>query len=182
MKRIKKAISPLIATVMMVGLTIGVFFLITNVVIPIIQRQTEISDICTAISLRAVTEEGYTYFDTSSKELHLHVGSERGILIGGVEIPKIKGIKVQMVMTGGGGRTIGFYGDVSSSKVREKAKEYGNVINIPQGTDWRRVYVLNVSEDVGTENVVKVSVAPIVERGETSYECDFPMLTSILQK
>ena len=77
MKRDKRAVSTLIATVLIIGITIAAFGIVYAYIIPIVRSGIESSKKCSDMQLSVDTTRGYTYYDDSSNN-DVHVMVSRG--------------------------------------------------------------------------------------------------------
>ena len=66
MKQNKKAVSALIATVLIIGITIAAFGLIYTFIIPLIREGISTSQSCADAQISVVKEKGYTCFRDAS--------------------------------------------------------------------------------------------------------------------
>src|SRR3989344_4792209 len=73
----KRAVSTLIATVLIIGITIAAFGIVYAYIIPVIRSGIESSKKCSDMQLSVDTTRGYTYYDDSSNN-DVHVMVSRG--------------------------------------------------------------------------------------------------------
>ena len=66
MKQNKRAVSTLIATVLIIGITIAAFGIVYAYIIPVIREGVESSKKCSDMQLSVDTSKGFTYYDALS--------------------------------------------------------------------------------------------------------------------
>lgn len=66
MKQNKKAVSALIATVLIIGITIAAFGIVYSFIMPVIREGIESSKKCSEMQLSIDTSKGFTYYDSTS--------------------------------------------------------------------------------------------------------------------
>lgn len=138
----KKAVSALIATVLIVGITIAAFGIVYSYIIPIIREGIETSKACADVTLSIGSE--FTSYDAATNDLSVNVlrGSGEGTLAG-----------MQIKITGTTGTSITM-GEIDALGPNE-GKTY--------------TYISAVHE-VGVP--YSVAVAPIVTIGNKDVNCD----------
>ncbi len=89
MKQNKKAVSTLIATVLIIGITIAAFGIVYSFIMPVIREGIESSKKCSEMQLSVDTSKGFTYYDaTSNNDVSIMVS--RGPKSGALSSVQIK--------------------------------------------------------------------------------------------
>ncbi len=151
----KKGISSLIATVLMILITISSVGIIIQAVMPIIKNNLEIANQCDSIKLSINTEEGYSVYDPATNTLSISVSR-------GAEETGLAGIQIKLISSNGTSKVIeikegGNYSFIDSTQMPEINSE--------------KVYLINV-EELNISEIEKVSVAPIIKVGKTEKICN----------
>lgn len=93
MKKNKRAISTLVATVLLILITVAAVGIIWGAIMPVITRTMEIGQACLNARVTINTEAGYTCYNSTNGEVNIMIsrGSEDFILAG-----------INLVLSGGG--------------------------------------------------------------------------------
>lgn len=87
MTRNKKAVSGLIATVLIIGITIAAFGLVYTFIIPMVREGIQASQECANAQLTVVTEKGYTCYDGATTILDVQIGrGPKDSTISGIQV------------------------------------------------------------------------------------------------
>lgn len=152
--RNKRAISPIIATTLIIMMTIAGVAIIWGVVMPIIKRgATEIASACIGMDLTIETRGGVTCYNATSGTIDVSIS--RGAASEGMALEKI-----QVIVFGKG----------ESESVIIDSLEY----TLP-GINEQKTYSLNT-----TLTPEKVSIAPIIAMGDTVKTCEVTHEADIL--
>lgn len=145
MRKDKRGISTLIATVLIIGITIAAFGIVYTFVIPIVREGIEASKFCADAQLNLVGERGYSCYDSGSGTLYAQIA--RG--------PKNTSIdEIQIIYSEGGNSFI---------------STIGSSVGIVQ-PNGEKVY--NVSYNAsGFKNIDSVSIATVVGVGKKGSVC-----------
>jgi len=160
MKNNKKGISAVVATVLIILITIAAVTIIWAAIIPMISNQLESGTVCLdAVSAVQLKDEGYTCYETTlnsdgtTYNVSLHVGrTAKDFDLNGLQV---------LVSVGG---------DTTTSTITISDDDLG-----PNGADVFTVSGNNFNE------ATKVQIAPIVGLGNTEETCDISA-TKILTK
>jgi flagellin-like protein len=160
MKMQKKAVSALVATVLLILITVAAVGIIWGAIMPMINQATQYGQSCMNARLQINTDSGYTCYNASGVVLaNIERGAEDFVPTG-----------IQLVVSGGGQSKVFKVSDklAAPSSVSELPSNYsGNALDVP-GTNEARTYVVNSGMTVTSE----LAVAPIVKVGNTEKVCD----------
>ncbi len=149
-----RAISSLIATVLMILITIAAVGVIVQAVMPMIKGNIEVANQCDSAKIEVSNEMGYTCYDPSVNIASISVSRGPGnVAIDGIQIKLIDSngqSKIAEVIQGGN------YSFIDSTQMPEINSEKAFNINAS---------VLNIT------NIERVSVIPIIKIGKTSKIC-----------
>jgi len=150
MKKNKKAVSALIATVMLILVTMAAVVLVWQMVIPLIKTSIEKSNACRDAMIMVNTEAGFTYYDDATKTTSVMVGrGEKDVNIVGIQIK----------ILGGGG----------SSKVFTRTVEKNDTI---PGPNEEITYAIpKDATETALEDPISVAVGAVVKVGKSEYAC-----------
>jgi len=152
----KKGISAVVATVLIILITVAAVTIIWASIIPMITDKLESSTVCLdAVSQIQLMSEGYTCKDADGDNISIQVGR----LSGSFDLADIQ------VLVSAGGDTTKFYVSNDTSTLLPT----GTSIPMP-GANEQKVYVINTSAITGT--IESVQIAPIVAVGNTEKTCD----------
>ena len=157
MKNNKKGISAIVATVLIILITVAAVTIIWAAIIPMISNQLESGTICLdAVSAVQLKDEGYTCFDTVESftgsgvyNVSLHVGRTA---------KDFDLVDIQVLVSVGGDTK-------SINLVEDTDYEVGDM----PGPNGAEVFVIN---DATFNESTKVQIAPIVGVGNTQEACD----------
>ena len=145
----KKAISAVVATVLIILITVAAVTIIWAAIIPMINNQISGGTQCLdAVSqLQLVTDQGYTCKNADNISLHVKLGASA------------VGVDDMQILVSAGGDTTSF--------------KYSNATTKLSGTlptkNGQSVIVINTA---GITGISEVSIAPIVTVGNTRETCD----------
>jgi len=151
----KKGISAIVATVLIILITVAAVTIIWAAIIPMISNQLESGTICLdAVSAVQLKDEGYTCYETDVNadgkyNVSLHVGRTAKDF-------KLNDIQV-LVSVGGDTKSFSLVDDTGYE-----------VINLP-GPNGAEVFVI---ADATFNEATKVQIAPVVGVGNTQEACD----------
>jgi len=151
MKKNKKAVSALIATVMLILVTMAAVVLVWQMVIPLIRTSIEKSNACRDAMVMVNTEAGFTYYKNDTREISVMVGR-------GEADVKVIGIQIKVLSSGG------------VSKVFTRTSKKNDTI---PGPSEEFTYKISATEHnlTTTEKPVSVAVGAIVAIGKEEYKC-----------
>ena len=156
----KRGISALVATVLLVLITVAAVGIIWGAIMPMITRTMQLGQAC--IDAMVLIKEDRTCIDTNNNEVHVMV--QRGT----------KDFNLSAIALFLEGEAGSKGRDIKDNKktdgVRMFDKTYDNATILP-GTGEFVVYVIN-STAVGISNPTGVSVAPVVKSGDIEKMCD----------
>ncbi|MFH0711686.1 MAG: hypothetical protein V1889_01015 [archaeon] len=152
----KKAISAIVATVLIILITVAAVTIIWAAVIPMITNKLESGTVCLdAVSQIQLLDEGYTCKSADGKNVSIQVKH----LAKAFELSDI-----QVLVSAGGDTKMFLISNDTSTIIPAGAS-----IPMP-GVNEEKVYVINTSSVVGTIN--EVQIAPVVSVGNTEETCD----------
>lgn len=166
----KKGISDIVATVLLVLITIAAIGVVYGTVMPLIRQSVETSQKCSELKVEVKTEAGYTCY--TAKEVQMQVAR-------GTSDVNMTGLQLQ-ISGEGTSKTLKLYGGVVSSDVRALANlTYGQAGILP-GKNEMVTYAINSSSpNVNMKSFEKVAAAPIIKVGAKEILCDMPVPTAI---
>lgn len=158
----EKGISTLVATILLVLITIVAIGLIWGAILPLIQKGLGQSKACgLTTTLKIDKEQGYTCYN----------GSEKSVIVM-IEKPhdaefNLVGINVQV--SGGGRKKVYTLRETSMKNVwfLNESGQWDNNIKLPKSPGEALTYKINASFEV-----TEVGVAPIVLYGKSEYTCN----------
>lgn len=149
MKKNKKAVSALIATVMLILVTMAAVVLVWQMVIPLIRSSIDKSNACRDAMVMVNTEAGFTYYDNATNTVSVMVGrGEKDVEV----------IGIQIKILGGAG----------SSKVFTRTVEKNDTL---PGPNEEVTYKIPDTGETGLANPVSAAVGAIVKVGKIEYTC-----------
>lgn len=163
MKIRKKAVSALVATVLLILITVAAVGIIWGAIMPMINQATQYGQACMNARLQIETQQGYTCYNATGPfpnrvVVQVERGSEDFVPLG-----------MQLVVAGGGQSKV-FTVKSSIPGVGPVSQLPANatiVLEIP-GINEGRTYIIDSAMTTTSE----VSVAPIVKVGNTEKVCD----------
>lgn len=155
----KKAVSALVATVLLILITVAAVGIIWGAIMPMLNSAMEMGQACLNARLTIDTTSGYTCYDTIENEVMIMVGR-------GAEEFELAGMSI---IISGGGQSRTFQFKEGSAVGGVKMIDGTTTIQIPS-TNEERTYLL----DIGTNltSVEEAKVAPIARVGKTDRTCD----------
>jgi flagellin-like protein len=159
----KKGISAIVATVLIILITVAAVTIIWAAIIPMISNQLDKGVICLdAVSQVQLRDEGYTCYNTSiNSDNYYEVSLQVGRGSGEFELADIQ----VLVSVGGTTTPIDLVGD-----------GVVNITDLP-GPNGAEVFVVNGSN---FNETTKISIAPIVKVGNTQEACDISATKTII--
>ncbi len=154
----KKAVSALVATVLLILITVAAVGIIWGAIMPMLNRAMEMGQACLTARLTIDTTSGYTCYNTSTKEAQIMVGR-------GAEEFSLAGMQIGV---SGGGQSKTFKIKTTGEK-GVKMIGGSTTLDLPD-TNEERTYILFIGTNL-TE-VEEVKVAPLAKVGNTEKSCD----------
>ena len=146
----KRGVSALIATVLIIGITIAAFGLVYSFIIPLIREGISTSQACADAQITIVTEKGYTCDNNTAVPKKLNVQVSRG--------PKnttMSGIQV-------------IYSESGNSYINKiDVKQSGNELR----PNSEKVYILDYTAS-GFSKIDFSAVAAVIELGNSEHICN----------
>ena len=150
----KKGISAIVATVLIILITVAAVTIIWAAIIPMISNQLESGTICLdAVSQVQLLDSGYTCVDATGNNISIQV--KRGAKAFDLA-------DIQVLISAGGTTT-------PISLVDDEG--YDALTELP-GPNEEKVFVIDTSTIADKANINKVQIAPVVTVGATSEACD----------
>lgn len=169
MKQDKKAVSTLIATVLIIGITIAAFGIVYSFIMPVIREGIESSKKCSEMQLSVDTSKGFTYYDAISNN-DVSIMVSRGPKSGALS-------SVQLKVTDNTGNSVT---KKSSSLIRNPG------VPGPNEDMTYNVSGTTVSQPTGDHSLTgvpqTVSVAAVIMLGNKEVACDLIPDTHINSK
>jgi len=137
----KKAISTLVATVLLVLITIAAVGIIWGAIMPIIRSNLETSQACSAAGVSIDTSLGYTY--QTGNDVKINVVKDVS------SATELKGILLEVMKSDG------------TSATNKSA-------DVPTSSEPRKIYTISLKAG---ENATRVGVAAIIALGNLNYTC-----------
>ncbi len=156
MKNAKKAVSALVATVLLILITVAAIGIIWSAVMPMINKATQYGQSCMNARLQIDTDSGYTCYNASGVVL-------TNIVRGADDfVPSA----IQLIVAGGGQSKVF---KVVNNQATTNVVMLGGAtsLEIP-GTNEEKTYVVTS----GLTTTSEVAVAPVVKVGNTEKVCD----------
>jgi len=152
----KKGISAVVATVLIILITVAAVTIIWAAVIPMISDKLESGTVCLdAVSQVRLLDEGYTCVSSDGANVSIQVK----------HLSKSFNLAdLQVLISAGGDTTVFQVSNATSTIV-----PVGASIPLP-GVNEEKVYIINTSAIIGT--IEQVQIAPVVSVGNTEETCD----------
>ena len=159
----KRGISDLIATVLLIVITVAAVGIIYAAIMPLIRGQIETSQKCGSAGIEIISEGGYTCYDPGTKEVKIQIQrGESNVDIAGLQL---------QVAGGGKSKSVEINSTTSLIYVKEYGGSYSSVLTLPAKNE-ARTYVIKITDSaVGITAPESVSVAPIVKIGAQNKIC-----------
>jgi len=156
MRTQKRAVSNLVATVLLILIAVAAIGIIWSAVMPMINKATQYGQACTNARMQINTESGYTCSNASGVVLvNIARGADDFVPSG-----------IQLIVAGGGQSNV--FEVVNNQATTDVVMLGGTTtLQIP-GTNQEKTYVITSGLTVTSE----VAVAPIVKIGNTKKTCD----------
>jgi len=152
-KKNNKAISALVATVLLILITVAGVAIIWGAVMPMITRITQSGQACINARYNIDTTSGFTCaYSNGTVSISIARGAEQ-----------FEGIGAQLVILADNGNS-------KSITLDETSVATNNIAGLPDMNEMRTYVIGNL--ETGIDNPVQVSVAPIVKVGNTKTTCD----------
>jgi flagellin-like protein len=150
----KKGISAIVATVLIILITVAAVTIIWAAIIPMINNQLDKGTVCLdAVSQVQLVDAGYTCKNAEEVSLQIKHGSK-----------SFKLADIQVLISAGGTTT-------SYSLLENATDSSGEAIvmdDLP-GSNEERVFLIDTGDTI---NLTQVQIAPIVSVGNTQEACD----------
>lgn len=158
MRKNKKAVSALVATVLLILITVAAVGIIWGAIMPMLNRAMEMGQACLNARLTIDTTSGYTCYKTSTKEAQIMVGR-------GAEEFSLAGM---YLIVSGGGQSKTFKIKTTGEN---GVKMIGgtSTLDLPESNE-ERTYILYIGDNL--TKVEEVKVAPLAKVGNTEKSCD----------
>jgi flagellin-like protein len=156
----KKAVSALVATVLLILITVAAVGIIWGAIMPMMNRAMEMGQACLNARLSINTESGYTCHNITGNRVFVMVarGSEEFNLAG-----------MYLTISGGGRSKAYLINETSTNPMLAMIDNaYGTALDLPEVNE-ERTYVINTTDFTILE---EVKVAAIARVGNTIKACD----------
>ncbi|MEA3248495.1 MAG: hypothetical protein U9Q73_02195 [Nanoarchaeota archaeon] len=158
----KKGISAVVATVLIILITVAAITIVWAAIIPMINNQLDQGTLCLdAVSQLSLMDAGYTCVDTPANELSLQIKK-------GARNFELADIQV----------LISSAGNVESVNLIESGA-YA-LADLP-GSNEEKVYVLDVTAILAAGTIDSVKIAPVVKVGNTQEACSVSSTKTLLE-
>jgi len=168
----KRGVSELIATVMLILVTITAAGIIYSVVMPMIKGNIESTQKCNGIGMEVMQEEGYTCYDAVAKEVKIEVNraGDSGDELSGIQL-----------LVYGEGRTLSRTiraNDTIYPDIKEYYRaDYLSNLSLPAKNE-ARTYVISIATS-GMASVESVNAIPIIKISNKEKICSAGSRTPI---
>ena len=150
----KKGISAVVATVLIILITVAAVTIIWAAIIPMINEQLGKGTICLdAVSQLTLENKGYTCIDTATNQLKIQIGH------GAADFP-LADVQV-LISEAGSTESISLIGLAAYDES-----------NLPKANEEKTFVILDTETTMSNANIQEVSIAPIVTVGGTTEACD----------
>ncbi|MFH1238298.1 MAG: hypothetical protein ABIH79_02070 [archaeon] len=157
----KKGISAVVATVLIILITVAAITIVWAAIIPMINNQLDQGTLCLdAVSQLSLMDAGYTCVDSTAGELSLQIKK-------GARSFELADIQV----------LISSEGNVESVNLLDS----GYTLDELPGSNEEKVYILDVTAILTGGTIDNVKIAPIVKVGNTQEACDVSSTKTILE-
>ena len=157
----KKGISAIVATVLIILITVAAITIVWAAIIPMINNQLDQGRLCLdAVSQLSLMDAGYTCVDSTANTLSLQIKK-------GARSFELADIQV----------LISSEGNMESVNLLDE----GYTLDELPGSNEEKVYTLNVTAILATGTIDNVKIAPIVKVGNTQEACDISSTKTILE-
>ena len=160
----RKAVSALVATVLLILITVAAVGIIWGAIMPMLNRAMEMGQACLNARLTIDTTSGYTCYKSTTTEAMIMVGR-------GAEEFDLAGMNI-MVSGGGQSKTFliknGTAVQADGINIGVKMVD-GTTMDIPKPNE-ERTYILFIGTNLSS--VEEVKVAPLAKVGNTERTCD----------
>ncbi len=151
----KKAISAVIATVLIILITVAAITIIWAAIIPLINKQLSSGTNCldAVAQVQIVSDEGYTCKNLTATTKYLQLQISHGakdFTLADVQV---------LVSSGGVTKTLTLMNNATGTVVLPDANE-------------AKVYTLNIADTTFLTNADKVEIAPVISVGNTQDTCE----------
>ncbi len=156
----KKGISAVVATVLIILITVAAITIVWAAIIPMINNQLDQGTLCLdAVSQLSIMDEGWTCVDTPNNELSLQI--KKG--------PKnFELADIQVLISSGG--------NVESVSLLDTY----TLADLP-GSNEEKVFVLDVTAILAAGTIDSVRIAPILKIGNTEESCSVSSTKTLLE-
>lgn len=172
MRKNKRAISTLVATVLLILITVAAVGIIWGAIMPVITRTMEIGQACLNARVTINTEAGYTCYNPGERNVSIMIshGSEEFDLAG-----------INLVLSGGGtSKSWNFYATATGRVSDPGIMMYnGSTILVMPATNEDRTYKVDVTSEAGLQPPEQAKAAPIVKVGTTLRTCSVSSSISV---
>lgn len=158
MFRNNKAVSALVATVLLILITVAAVGIIWGAIMPMLNRAMEMGQACLNARLTIDTTSGYTCYKTTAQEAQIMIGR-------GAEEFDLAGMNV--IVSGGGVSKTFKIKTTGQNGVRMIGG--ATTLDLPEANE-ERTYMLSIGTNL--TQVEEVKVAPISKVGNTERNCD----------
>ncbi len=156
----KKGVSPVIASVLLIVITLAIIGILWKTVLPLVTGGLETSQACMDVGVSINEESGYTCIDTTTKKVSVHI--ERGESEGDLEDINI---------------IVGGCGTSTAERVKDDLS-----LEVP-GSLESKTYEVDAITDTGGAacDPQEVGVAAVVKIGKTEKRCAEVSRTTLLE-
>lgn len=156
----KRGISAVVATVLIILITVAAITIVWAAIIPMINNQLDQGTLCLdAVSQLSIMDEGWTCVDTPANELSLQI--KKGATTFDLA-------DVQVLISSGG--------NVESVKLLDTYA----LADLPDANE-EKVFTLNVTALLAAGTIDSVKIAPIVKVGNTQETCSVSSSKTLLE-
>lgn len=156
----KKGISAVVATVLIILITVAAITIVWAAIIPMINNQLDQGTLCLdAVSQLSIMDAGYTCVDSTAKTLSLQI--KKGAT-------NFELADIQVLISSGG--------NIESVKLLDTYA----LADLPDANE-EKVFILNITAILLTGTIDSVKIAPIVKVGNTQEICSVSSTKTLLE-
>ncbi len=157
-KKDKKAVSAIVATILLIAIVVAATGLIRQRIIPMAAESLGISKACMNAKVSIDTKSSFTCYNPQNNEVSVMLSRGTG---------DFQLLGIDLIVSGGGVATSFIINNRADPKIRMYSGDYNSMLELPNKEE-KKTYVLNVSS---LSEVWDLRVAPIVRLGVSEQVC-----------
>jgi len=164
----KKAVSDLIAAILLILIAMAAGAMVYGIVIPLIKGNIASAQACSDAGLEIATDEGLTCYTGSEAQIEIK-RSEKDVNLSGIQL---------QVFGAGKSKAVVVNASINSAVKEYKQASYGAIALTLPDKNEARTYVINLAS-AGITSPSSVAAAPIVRVGSSDKLCDVSASSAI---